>query len=282
MALRRNTAIPLGFGRRGGRGLGKVRLLIGAVVVAFAVFSYFGSAEVNPITGSRQYLGLSADQEVALGLQAAPEMMRQHGGEDRSLADQQLVDEVGARLVARSRARETDWRWDFHLLADPDTINAFALPGGQVFVTRALYSRLETEGQLAGVLGHEIAHVIARHGSQRMAKANLTQGLLGAVAVASESAGAAQTAAMIGNLVNMKYGREDELESDLLGVDFMVDAGYDPRALMRVMEILREAAGGRRQPEFTSTHPDPGNRIERIQEAILRKLPEGISPDLEP
>src|SRR5690606_26163857 len=141
--------------------------------------------------------------------------------------------------------------------------NAFALPGGQVFITAALLSRLRSEGQVAGVLGHEIGHVVARHGAEHMAKARLTQGLTGAAVLATydpsdpSSRGSAAVAALIGQMVNMRFGREDELESDRLGVRFMAEAGYDPRSMVEVMKVLQEAAGGGRQPEFFSTHPNP-------------------------
>jgi predicted Zn-dependent protease len=161
-------------------------------------------------------------------------------------------------------------------------VNAFALPGGQVFITDALASRLETEGQLAGVFGHEIGHVVARHGAQRIAKSQLTNGLIGAVAVASEDQRTAMMAAMIGQLVNMKYGRNDELESDRIGVKMMADAGYDPRAMIRVMEVLAEASKGGAPPEFFSTHPNPENRIGRIQEAIDAEFPNGVPEGLIP
>jgi len=139
---------------------------------------------------------------------------------------------------------------------------------------------LQTEGQLAGVLGHEIGHVIARHSSQRLAKNKLTQGLTGAVAVATGDASATQVAAVVGELINMSYGRDDELESDALGVRFMSEAGYDPRAMIEVMKILAKASGGARQPEFFSTHPNPENRIEKIQETIRKLYPLGVPAHL--
>jgi len=251
-------------------------------MVAVALFSYCSSRTYNPVTGEEQYISLTPRQEIALGLQAAPEMMQQHGGLYPEERVQAIVDDVGAQLVESSATKDTEWQYEFHLLADTDTINAFALPGGQVFITAALYDRLETEGQLAGVLGHEIGHVIARHGAQRIAKTELTEGLTGAVVVASGDARAAQVAAMVGQLVNMRYGRDDELESDKLGVRFMVDAGYDPRAMIRVMEILRDAGGGGSQPEFFSTHPNPENRIERIEQAIHELYPNGVPERLIP
>jgi predicted Zn-dependent protease len=179
-----------------------------------------------------------------------------------------------------SAAKETSWQFDFHLLRDPRTINAFVLPGGQVFITKALLERLRTDGQLAGVLAHEIGHVIARHSAQRIAKQRLTEGLSGAVGVASGDYNAARMAAIVGQLVNMRYGRKDELESDRLGVRFMADAGYDPRAMVEVMKTLAEASSDGRAPEFFSTHPNPENRIQKIQQAIGERLPDGVPPGL--
>ncbi len=109
---------------------------------------------------------------------------------------------------------------------------------------------------------------MARHGAQRIAKSDLTNGLVGAVGVAAGEASAAQTADMIGQLVNMQYGREDEIESDTLGICLMIDTDYNPEAMIDVMRVLEAASQGARQPEFFSTHPSPENRIERIEEAI--------------
>ncbi len=258
-------------GRSIGRGGLKIRLLIGLALAGWAVLSYFGSSEYNEITGENQRVAMSPDQEIALGLQSAPQMAQQHGGLHPDSRAQQHIDDIGARLVKRSAARDTGWNWEFHLLRDSDTVNAFALPGGQIFITAALYKRLKTDDQVAGVLGHEIGHVIARHGAEHLAKQQLTQGLTGAATVAGGSQGIGRMAQMVGSMVNMKYGREDELESDKLGVRFMAEAGYNPVALIRVMEILAEASGGAsRQPEFFSTHPNPENRIERIKEEIAK------------
>lgn len=265
----------------GGRSGGSGRLLIALVMVAIALFSYFSSSVFNPVTGENQHISITPRQEIALGLQALPEMIQQFGGEYPDAALQTYIDEVGHRIVQSSAAKETEWQFDFHLLRDPETLNAFALPGGQIFITAALYQQMTTEGQLAGVLGHEIGHVIARHGAQRIAKQELTEGLTGAVVVASGDARAAQMAAMIGNLVNMKYGRDDELQSDRLGVRFMSEAGYDPRAMIDVMKILASARGGAEQPEFFSTHPNPENRIARIEEAIAEQFPNGVPDGLE-
>ncbi len=253
--------------RRGG-GL-KLRLLIGAGIILFSLFKYWGSTETNPYTGRKQHITITPDQEIRMGLQSAPQMAQQHGGLYPDQAAQDLVDKVGRRLVANSIARKTGYRFDFHLLRDPQTINAFALPGGQVFITYALFSKLQNEDQLAGVLGHEVGHVVGRHSADRMSKQGLTQGILSGVSVGG-GANAGQMAAQIANLVNMKYGRDDELEADELGVKFMLDAGYEPEQMIGVMKILKAVSGGRRTPEFQSTHPDPENRIVKIKAAIRK------------
>jgi predicted Zn-dependent protease len=254
-------------GQSGGGSL-KARLVIGVIIALFSIFSFFASRQFNPITGEDQYLSLTPNQEIALGLQALPEITQQYGGLAPDQEAQALVDEVGFRIVEQSVARNTPWQFEFHVLNDPNTVNAFALPGGQIFITTGLLSRLEGEDQLAGVLAHEIVHVLARHGAQRIAKGELTNGLIGAISVASGDASATQAAAFIGQLVNMSYGRDAEIQSDTLGVCLMISSEYDPQGMAEVMQILAEAAGPNRQPEFFSTHPNPDNRIERIQTAI--------------
>ena len=253
--------------RRGGL---KIRLLIGAGIILFSLFKYYSNRETNPYTGTKQSITLTPKDEIAIGLRSLPSMAQQYGGLYPNQEYQDLVDKVGNNLVQHSVAHNTPYQYDFHLLRDPKTINAFALPGGQVFITYALFSKLENEDQLAGVLGHEIGHVVGRHSAARMAKQGLTQGILSGIMVGGGDGGAGQMAAMIANAVNMKYGRNDELESDDLGVKFMIDAGYEPEQMIGVMQILKAASGGRRVPEFQSTHPDPENRIQKIKEAIRK------------
>jgi beta-barrel assembly-enhancing protease len=251
-------------------------LLIGIILALGAIISYYVGTEKfqNPVTGRVQRVALSPKEEIALGLNSAPEMARQHGGLFPDERYQNLVTSIGEKLVqANPEINQSPYYFQFHLLADPQTVNAFALPGGQIFITVGLLKLLDSEDEIAGVLGHEIGHVVGRHSNEQMAKAQLSQGLVNAVVMAGGTdygMAAGQMAQFVSQLKNTAYGRGDELESDQLGVRFMVRAGYDPNALIRVMAVLKKAAAGRAPPEFLSTHPDPDNRVERIKEAIRK------------
>ena len=246
----------------------------------FAIITYFSSTSENPLTGEKQRVAMTPEQEIAIGYKSAPEMAAQMGGVSRNAQAVALVQRVGDLLVKQSVAAKSPYKFSFHVLADPKTVNAFALPGGPIFITEGLLRLLKSEAELAGVLGHEIGHVIARHSSERLAKQQLTQGLLGALVVGSGDYTTAQIGQMVGSMINMSYGREDEIESDALGIRIMAEAGYDPRGMIRVMEVLAKASGGSRQPEFMSTHPAPENRSERIKEAIAKQYPSGVPENL--
>ncbi|MFB0937536.1 MAG: putative Zn-dependent protease [Urechidicola sp.] len=247
----------------------KIRLIIGAGIILFFLFKYYSNRETNPYTGKNQSITLSVEDEIILGLRSAPQITQQHGGLYPSQEAQDLVDKIGNALVNNSIAGSTPYKYEFHLLRDPNTINAFALPGGQIFITYALFSKLENEDQLAGVLSHEIGHVVGRHSAERIAKQGFTQGILSGVIVGGGDT-AGEMASMIANVINMSYGRDDELESDDLGVKFLIKAGYEPEEMIGVMQILKAAAGPNSIPERMSTHPDPENRIEKIKEAIKK------------
>ena len=261
------------------------RLLIAAVMGILALVSYYGYREVNPITGDTQHIALTREQEVALGLQSAPEMAEQFGGLDPDPAVQANAAEVGRRIVEHSVAGRTEYPFQFHVLRDRETVNAFALPGGPVFITRGLLDRLENEAQLAGVLGHEVGHVLGRHSAEQIARSQLAQTLVGAAGVAGsddrgDGRSAAAMASFVAQMAQLRYGREDEIQPDTPAVRLRSEAGYDPRALLGVMKILASAGGSGRTPEFMSSHPDPGNREAVIRAAIARRYPGGVPSDL--
>lgn len=266
----------------------KGRLAIALIVALVSVIGYFGSTQINPVTGEKQHISVSSEQERAMGLQAAPEMAQQFGGLDPDEAAQKVVRDVGEGIQANSDARKSPYKIQYYLLADGKTINAFALPGGPVFITRALFDKLGSRGQLAGVLGHETGHVAARHSAEQIAKSRLTQGVAGAATIGTtdpnnpRSYANGAIIAGAANLLNLSYTRNDEKEADKLGVRFMAEAGYDPRAMIAVMQILDKAASGSpRGPDFLQTHPAPANRIPLIQQEIAREFPGGVPAGLE-
>lgn len=261
----------------------KLRLLLAAGIAVFTLVSYAMKRQANPITGEAQQVDMSVNEEIMLGLQSAPQM----GQPSRNFAASQRVDRVGHELVAAlerqlgAQGIEQPYRFEFHLLDNTgqnrDSVNAFALPGGQVFITEALYRRLPTDidGPLAGVLGHEIGHVLERHSAERMTSGSLMQGLARAAGVAGGTRGSQQAAGMVAGLVHKSYGRKQELESDGWGVKIMVYAGYHPEALLTVMDVLEAASPGSSGPEFMSTHPRPANRSDYIRQIIGEYFTDG-------
>ena len=276
-----------GYGRRSG-GF-PVRIVIGLVIAGIGIVSYLGKTQINPVTGEKQRVAMTPDQEKALGLQAAPKMAQQMGGalNPERDPDARIVAEVGHRLVKQTEATKSPYvgNFNFYLLDDAKTINAFALPGGQIFITRGLYNQLQDESQLAGVLGHEIGHVIHRHSAQQMAKGQLGQMLVVATGVGASDQGgrgamATAAAAMANQMVQLRYGRGDETQSDTYGIKLMEQAGYDPSGMLAVMQVLKQAGGGRSQPEFMMSHPLPDTRLAEIKQILNERYPGGIPPTL--
>jgi predicted Zn-dependent protease len=265
-------------GQNGGSRKGA--LLIALIIAVGGFLMYLSNTEENPITGVKQHVSITPEQEIRLGLQSAPQMAAQMGGEIPSSDPRaQEVQKIGQQIVSKSLAHKGPWQFRYHLLADPKTINAFALPGGQIFITLGLLNKLQNEGQLAGVLAHETGHVIQRHSAQQMAKGQLGQIFIMATGIGvsdpnnpNQGQAAAAVASIINQVTQLHYSRHDELEADEWGLKLMAEAGYNPKAMLEVMRILESAAPGEKQPEMLLTHPYPEHRIESIN-AYLKKYP---------
>ncbi len=233
-----------------------------AVVVA-------SSCAVNPATGAREFSLVSEGQEIEMGRQADPVIVAQMGLYPDS-AVQRYVRDIGLRMAALSE--RPDLPWTFRVLDDP-TVNAFALPGGFIYITRGILSHLDSEAELAGILGHEIGHVTARHSANQMSRAQLAQVGLGVGMILSETVRSyGGLASQSLGLLFLKFGRDDESQADELGIRYMTRMGYDPRELAGVMTMLSRtsqlASGGGRAPEWLSTHPDPDNRSQSILDQV--------------
>ncbi len=255
-----------------------MRTCVLAVLAAAAGAWLAAGCAKNEATGKRIFtLGMSRDQEIQIGAQAGPEFTAQFGGPVESPALQQYVTNIGKRMAAETEAENPSLPWEFTLL-NTDVVNAFALPGGKVFFTRGLAKELTTEAQMAGVLGHEIGHVTARHGAQRIASHTALSGVLqvSAAVVGASGSQTAQTVGQLGipaletggGLVLLKYGRDEESEADSLGMRYMSNVGYNPRGQLEVMQVLARVAGTPNGAEFFATHPFPETRIQRIEEEL--------------
>ena len=263
----------------------KLIAMLGMLVFGYITYTSSTTTKVNPFTGEEVKLGkdMTPDKEVALGLQSVPEMIQQFGGENREPRLRNKINQIASRLLQAKEAiiqkriadghghDDYEYPFDFHVLDDRKTINAFALPGGQVFITMALLDKLPSEDAVAGVLGHEIGHVLAWHSAKQMAKSGLMQSIMGAIAMATgNGSGAGQAVGqMVGQLMQTKYGRADESQADRIGVQLLKVAGYKPEALKDVMAVLAESMkGGARPPEILSSHPFPESRARDIEQYI--------------
>lgn len=252
----------------------KRRVLFGSIpVLALSA----GACAVNPATGERQLMLVGKGQEIEMGREYDQQIVAQMGlYPDADL--QTYVQRLGETLASRSERPELPWT--FRVVDDP-VVNAFALPGGFIYVTRGILAHLNSEAELVGVLGHEIGHVTARHSANQMSRSMLAQlGLGAAAAFVPEVASYSQVASAALGLLFLKYGRDDERQADDLGLRYLRAANYDPREMPEVFEMLARvsaASGGGGTPEWLSTHPDPENRRERI-EAQIAELPAGGQP----
>lgn len=220
------------------------------------------SCATNPVTGRRELSLVSADQEISIGRDGYAATVAEYGlYPDARLAA--YVDSIGQQLAKRSELPNLSWH--FTVLDDP-IVNAFAMPGGYIYITRGILAHLGSEAQLAGVIGHEIGHVTARHSAKQITQQQLAGLGLGLASAFSESfrqySGAAQQAL---GLLMLKYGRDDENQADELGVRYATAAGWDPREVPNTYLTLERisAKSGQRLPVYLSTHPDPGDRQQR-------------------
>ena len=206
-------------------------------------------------------------QELEMGRKLHAQFERESGGPYPDPHVQQYVNAVG-QTVARYAGRP-NLEWQFVVL-NSDQINAFAVPGGYIYITRGLLFRMSNEAQLAGVLAHESGHVAKRHTAKQMGRARTTQvgtAVVGLVGGIFGYGWAGDVTSAVASISNLSYGRDQEREADMEGLHYMTQAGYNPQGLVQLMQLL-ESAGGKGGPEFLSTHPNPGNRIEYLTETI--------------
>jgi predicted Zn-dependent protease len=237
-------------------------LIIGITALAVS------TCATNPATGGRMISLVSESQEIAMGREADPAIAAQMGLLPDS-ALQRYVSDIGMRLARASE--RPDLPWTFRVVDDP-IVNAFALPGGFIYVSRGILAHFNSEAELASVLGHEIGHVTARHSVQQISKQQLGQLGLGVAQIAAPKLGGILNVAAAGmELLFLKFSRDDESQADQLGLRYMRRAGYDPREMVKVYKMLERvsaAAGGSSVPAWASTHPNPVDRQARINSTV--------------
>ncbi len=257
-----------------GNGSRRNRWGMGLMALAGAGLGLATGCAINEATGQRQLLVMDSQSAIAMGAEAAPQLTAEYGGAVSDRVATAYVTEVGARLAAVTEGDNPGLPWEFTLL-DSDVINAFALPGGKVFISKGLAARMRNEAQLAGVLGHEIGHVTANHVNDRIvqnAGAQLGVQLVTAWLGGGEPGLTSQIAQTVvpvaGQGIVLRFSREQELQADSLGMRYMARVGYDPAGQLQVMRILRDAAGGGGGVEWMATHPLPQTRIEAIESLL--------------
>jgi predicted Zn-dependent protease len=223
------------------------------------------SCAVNPVTGRRQLMLLSKNQEVSMGKEADPEIVATYGLYP-SPDLQRFMNQKGQQMAKLSHM--SDLQYEFKILDSP-IVNAFAVPGGYVYFTRGIMAQLNSEAEFAGVLGHEIGHIAARHSAQQYSKQMVAQVGLAVGSVVSPTFARFSDIAQTGaGLLFLKYGRDAERQSDELGVEYATKSGYDAKQMAKFFLTLKrmQQSSGEQIPVFMSTHPDPGERNEKVAE----------------
>jgi predicted Zn-dependent protease len=230
----------------------------------FLALLLFHSCAKNPVTGKRDLMLLSESQEVAMGKESDPDIVKFFGlYEDKTL--QKFIEEKGQKMAAISH--RPNLKYEFKIVDSP-VVNAFAVPGGYVYFTRGIMAHFNNEAEFAGVLGHEIGHITARHSAKQYSNAMLAQvGLVAGMALSPEFAQFADLAQNGIGLLFLKFGRDAESQSDRLGVEYSTKINYDAEEMagfFKTLERIQRQSGGEEVPAFLSTHPDPADRENKV------------------
>lgn len=235
-----------------------------------AVLALGVGCAINPVTGEEELMFFSPEDDVKLGRRYAPAIEAALEGRISDENVQSYVHRVGQR-IARVCHRP-DLAYHFTAV-DEEAVNAFAVPGGYIYITRGLLKELTSEAQLAAVLAHEVGHVVARDTMAAMSRQLGMTALVAAVHVAGAPSDATQATGFITAVLSLQYSREDERDADLTGLSYMAQAGYDPHGMVETMQTLQDLQTIR-PIEFFSTHPNPESRIAYIEEQIARRYAE--------
>lgn len=252
-------------------------LTSGLALILFSIFLY--ACARNPVTGKKEIMLISESQELAMGLESDPAIIANFGMYNNENL-QNFINEKGKAMAAISHRSELDFK--FRILDSP-VVNAFAVPGGYVYFTRGIMAHFNNEAEFAGVLGHEIGHITARHSARQLSKQQLYTGLLIGGMIVSEDFRKFSDMAQQGlGLLFLKFGRDDESQSDLLGVEYSTQVGYDAHEMANFFGVLDrlQQKSGQSIPDFLSTHPNPADRYNRVHQLATQYQTEANKSNL--
>lgn len=246
------------------------KYIIGFILIIMisllSFFLFFRKTQVNPITGKKQHISMTIQQEIEFGLECAPDMAANYGGLHPDTKIQNKVKNIGQKLVAVKQISKSPFQFDFHVLADSQIINTVSFPGGQIFITNGLLKLLKTDDDIAAVLSHEIGHVISRHTTEKLSGFNILESFKDSSNVVMEYT-PSEISKYISDILKLTFNEKEEEEADELCVKYLVNAGYDPNSLSKVLVVLKEKSDAK---DFLNRHPASESRIDHAKTAVRR------------
>ncbi|MBE9464872.1 M48 family metalloprotease [Dyadobacter subterraneus] len=253
MTISRNQKVTLGF------------VLI-IVIFLFSFFHLFRKTQINPITGKKQRISMTIQQEIELGLQCAPDIAAKYGGLHPDTEIQNRIKNIGQKLVAVQQISKSPYQFDFHVLADSQTSNTISFPGGQIFITNGLLKLLQTDDKIAVVLSHEIGHVINRHTTEKLSGFDILESFKDSSSVTLEYT-PSEISNYISDILKLTFDATEEEEADDLSIKYLVNAGYNPNSLSKVLMVLKEKSD---ETDFLNRHPISESRIDHVKITVRK------------
>ena len=238
------------------------------ILVLVTILFFSRKAQINPVTGTAQHISLTPGQEIELGIESAPQLAIQFGGVSQNDDADEKVKRIGRKLISSSDIAKSPYQFDFHVLADSQSINAFSFPGGQIFITLGLFKKLKTDNEIATILSHQIGHVIGRHASQKLFKTSVFEGIVKSDTVFISKLPPRLILKYLSDFIKLGYDNGEENEADQLGFHYAVRAGFGGNSFLQALTGEPES-----NPEaklFFEKHPNFRNRKDKLEE-ILQK-----------
>lgn len=236
------------------------------IISLVSFFLFFRKTQINPVTGKMQHISMTIQQEIELGLQCAPDMAAKYGRLHSDTEIQNRIKNVGQKLVGVSQVSKSPHQFDFHVLADTQTINIFSFPGGQIFITNGLFKLLKTNSEIAAVLSHEIGHVISRHTTEKLSGFNILESFKDSSNVSTPYT-ASEISGYISDISALTFNATEEEEASDLSIKYLMNAAYSPNALPEILTVLKEKSDA---TDFLKRHPVSESSIEQLKIAIVK------------